>query len=309
MIYFNCHFRNKNTVGGGQVVTITCSNVFGVTSSFIPLATGVQSNVTHKFIGGALTQEGTNTSNCFYLEGVGEFSVDGGLYFSFGGKAIFYLDSRSQAPLYNASINNIRQEFAADYAFYLNGAQTGNADAPYNVSVTNNHFSQSTPLGEYFLFADNGVVMYEWEIYNNTACGILDAFDITYSNIDFNDTFQVRSIFSGSQLKSFSFATTIVTNNNSQVYNKENGGIQFTGSASIQSPASRVTLSAGTSSVFTGVPYIKANAAILLTPANASAAALSGVYISAIVPGTGFTITHSSAAGTEIFNCFIVNGR
>lgn len=307
MLYINCHFRNKNTVTGGQVVVITCSNLLGITSSFITLATGMQSNTVHKFIGGAVTQEGTNTSNCMYLEGVGEFTVDGGLFFTYLGRSIFYLDSRSQAPLYNASIRNIRQEIKADYVFYANGTNTGNAFAPYNISVTNNHFAQNAAIGHYFIYAANGVVLYEWDIINNTSSGIFNAFDVTYCNIDFNSTLVVRALMSGSTLRSFESATTINQALNSQTYGKAFGAISFTGTITQRSPASKVTLSAGTSTTVSNVPYIKAGAIIVLTAANSSASTLAGIYISAITANTGFTITHNSAAGTEIYNCLIFN--
>ena len=61
-----------------------------------------------------------------------------------------------------------------------------------------------------------------------------------------------------------------------------------------------ITLSAGTTTTV-AQSSVQANSQITLTPTNASAAVLFS-YISAIVPGTSFTITTTTAAaGTETF--------
>lgn len=311
MIYINCHFRNKNAVGGGQVAVITSANAFSVSSPNITIATGVQSNTVHKFIGGAMTQEGIGTSNVLYLEGVGELSVDGGLFFGYGCRSLFYLDNTHQAALYVASFRNIRQELDSSYVFYANGVNTGISYSPYNITVENNRFAQTSGSGQYFLYADNGVTLYDWTIRNNTSPGILNAQNIRLSNIDFSDTIVTRAggNVESTILKSNEAVTTInggfLT---SQFYGQAYGGLAFTGvQSTYQPPIGTLTLSAGTSTAITAVPYIKSNARVFLMPTNSGAAGLASVYVSAITAGTGFTITHSSAAGTETFNYFIVN--
>lgn len=311
MIYINCHFRNKNASGGGQVVVITSANAFGVASPFITLGTGIQSNTVHKFIGGAMTQEGTNTSNVLYLEGVGELSVDGGLYFGSGCRSLFYLDNTHQSALYASSFRNMRQEIDLSYAFYVNGVNTGVAYSPYNIAVENNRFAQASGSGQYFLYADDGVTLYDWSIRNNTSPGILNVQNIRLSDIDFPDTVVTRAggNVESTILKSNEGVTTIgggfLT---SQFYGQAYGALAFTGvQSTYYAPIGTLTLSAGTSTAITAIPYIKANAKVFLMPTNSGAAGLASVYVSAITAGTGFTITHSSAAGTETFNYFIVN--
>lgn len=64
-----------------------------------------------------------------------------------------------------------------------------------------------------------------------------------------------------------------------------------------------VTLSAGTSSVIAYTGMTSAST-VVLTPTNAAAAALSP-YVSAKTAGTGFTLTHGAAGGTETFNALV----
>jgi hypothetical protein len=65
-----------------------------------------------------------------------------------------------------------------------------------------------------------------------------------------------------------------------------------------------VTLTAGTS---TSVAYsgMSTDHRVFVTPTNAAARALP-VHVSAKTAGTGFTLTHGSAAGTETFDALVV---
>jgi len=65
-----------------------------------------------------------------------------------------------------------------------------------------------------------------------------------------------------------------------------------------------VTLSAGTSTVvsWTGM---SADHRVFITPRTSAAAALSP-YVSARTAGTGFTLTHGAAGGTETFDCLVI---
>lgn len=65
-----------------------------------------------------------------------------------------------------------------------------------------------------------------------------------------------------------------------------------------------VTLTAGTT---TSVAWngMSADHCVSITPTNSAAAALSP-YVSARTAGTGFTLTHGAAGGTETFDCLII---
>ena len=64
------------------------------------------------------------------------------------------------------------------------------------------------------------------------------------------------------------------------------------------------TLTAGTSTTV-NMTGILSNAKVFLQPTSATAAALTGVYVSGITAGASFTITHSIATGSETFNYLI----
>ncbi len=68
--------------------------------------------------------------------------------------------------------------------------------------------------------------------------------------------------------------------------------------------ATSITLTAGTS---TSVAWsgMSADHRVSLTPTNAAAAGLSP-YVSARTAGTGFTLTHGAAAGTETFDVVVI---
>lgn len=65
-----------------------------------------------------------------------------------------------------------------------------------------------------------------------------------------------------------------------------------------------ITLTAGTT---TSVAWagMSADHRVSLTPTNSAAAALNP-HVSARTPGTGITLTHGSAAGTETFDLIII---
>lgn len=65
-----------------------------------------------------------------------------------------------------------------------------------------------------------------------------------------------------------------------------------------------ITLTAGTSTVIAW-DGMSAEHRVSLTPTSSAAAALSP-YVSARTAGTGFTLTHGAAAGTETFDCIII---
>lgn len=68
--------------------------------------------------------------------------------------------------------------------------------------------------------------------------------------------------------------------------------------------ARSVTLSAGTSTVVAETS-VTSTARVLLTPTSSAAAALTP-YVSARTAGTGFTLTHGSAAGGETYDCLVI---
>jgi hypothetical protein len=65
-----------------------------------------------------------------------------------------------------------------------------------------------------------------------------------------------------------------------------------------------ITLTAGTT---TSVAWagMSADHRVSITPTSSAAAALSP-YVSARTAGTGFTLTHGAAAGTETFDCIVI---
>ncbi len=65
-----------------------------------------------------------------------------------------------------------------------------------------------------------------------------------------------------------------------------------------------VTLSAGTSTVVAETSMTDTSR-VLLTPTSSAAAAIHP-YVSARTVGTGFTLTHSSAAGGETYDCIVI---
>jgi hypothetical protein len=68
--------------------------------------------------------------------------------------------------------------------------------------------------------------------------------------------------------------------------------------------ATSITLTAGTTSsvAWSGMSN---DHRVSITPTNAAAAGLSP-YVSARTPGTGFTLTHGAAAGTETFDIIVI---
>lgn len=65
-----------------------------------------------------------------------------------------------------------------------------------------------------------------------------------------------------------------------------------------------ITLTAGTTTSVTWAG-MSADHRVSITPTNSAAAALSP-YVSARTAGTGFTLTHGAAGGTETFDCLII---
>ncbi len=66
----------------------------------------------------------------------------------------------------------------------------------------------------------------------------------------------------------------------------------------------KVTLTAGTSSVIAN-EFVTTEAAIVLMPTSSAAAALSP-YVSARAVGVSFTLTHATAAGTETYDALVI---
>lgn len=65
-----------------------------------------------------------------------------------------------------------------------------------------------------------------------------------------------------------------------------------------------ITLTAGTTTTVAWAG-MSADHRVLITPTNAAAAALSP-YVSARTAGTGFTLTHGTAGGTETFDLVVI---
>jgi hypothetical protein len=68
--------------------------------------------------------------------------------------------------------------------------------------------------------------------------------------------------------------------------------------------ATSITLTAGTSTTVSWSGMSNSHR-VSITPTNAAAAGLSP-YVSARTPGTGFTLNHGTAAGTETFDLIVI---
>jgi hypothetical protein len=100
-IYYGCFFYNER--GGAKTVVLTANNRTdtipgGLTSSFVTISTGAQSNLLHDFFGGSFMVENGVTSDVFYLEQVmsanfyGIWAFAGNGYAAGPGRSLFYVD-------------------------------------------------------------------------------------------------------------------------------------------------------------------------------------------------------------------------
>ena len=313
-IYLNV--RVMNNQADAKCVYITGSNVAGVTSSFITLATGAMSNVCHKFIGGAYVQRGETTSgDVFYLEGLGDFRVDGAFLLNDAGRSMFYFDS-DNASCANITIENTRDEGGVTGVLYEIYAKAG-ANVASTWTIQNNHWGAVTNS----MYLGDGLNGYNITYSGNsdgTAAGV-SVKGLRFSHIDMNTAFFVGRAggiiiscdISGNVFASFTLNGTMrQTNLRDYQYNTEIHSM----SAVSNNPYGTLTLTANATSTTITDPstIITANSIILLFPVTATAAvavgSATGVYISAKTAGTSFVITHPNTADADkTFSYMIVN--
>lgn len=311
MTTYSCSWRNTASTANACAVVITCSNVFSAASSFVTISTGVQSNSVFLIYGGEATSISTfGSSHVYYLEGAGEFHVDGGLVLASGNasSSLFYVDNRSQAGLYNATICNVRDETGTDY--FLNFAAVVPNNNPYNIRLTGNHFQGSA--GQFLLYIGDGVKGTDFTLENNTSAGQVSVKDLELSRIYCNlfvgragGTILSCDITGNASSMSFLGSTTL-TNIRDTQYN----ALRLVGNTGVSLPPVYIinTTGSSTTTVVTGMPYIKAGAFVFLTPASATAVALmASIYVSSIQVGVGFTLTHASTT-SGLFNFMVING-
>lgn len=150
---------------------------------------------------------------------------------------------------------------------------------------------------------------------NKFSDGLLSVFYISNS---------IRNIFQGNYAENFmtggrSFFQLVGTNTDTTIV--DNQGLNLSGLISdftdvsersnhwdIDNPISgSLSLSAGTTTTINN-KNITANSRIILVPKNSAASAITGLYVSARVTKSSFTLTHSSAAGSgaELFDFVIL---
>jgi len=311
MTTYSCSWRNTASTANACAVVITCSNVLSAASSFVTISTGVQSNSLFLIYGGEAVSVSTfGSSHVYYLEGAGEFHIDGGLVFASGNasSSLFYVDSRSQAGLYNATICNIRDELGTDY--FLNCAPTVPSNHPYNIRLTGNHFQGSA--AQFLLYIANGLKGSNFILESNTTISQVSVKDLELSRI-YSNNFVGRAggtvlscdLIGTASTMTFAGSTTL-TNIRDTQYN----ALRLVGNTSVSLPPvySINTTGSSTTTVVTGMPYIKAGAFVYLTPASATAVALmASIYVSSIQVGVGFTLTHASTT-SGLFNFMVING-
>lgn len=234
--YVGCQFFNVSTGAGTRVITWTGSNISSLSSTFIAIATGVQSCIDHQVIGGQFwNASGDAAADVFYLEGATDsIKIHGpwvkcGVQGGAGGRAIVYVDGTN-------SISN----FISIYNLTTEHAGGGVNQNKYGILFSNN---VRTPTG---WMIDGGV----WD--NQTfaiACAgasvALDNFtirDISESvshGISVPGTLQ-NSYFAGPNVLSigtssrnfivgFKVGMTITTRSNDVIIDNFTGGITLSG--------------------------------------------------------------------------------
>lgn len=97
-VYTGCYFANQCTAAGTKVVTITATNILGLTSSFVTIRTGSQSCTDHAFVGGQFwNAAGTSTSDVFYFDNCTGVKIYAPWMLNSsataGGRAYFYVET------------------------------------------------------------------------------------------------------------------------------------------------------------------------------------------------------------------------
>lgn len=311
MFFYQCTFYNSVTTG--KLVVITSNNIQAATSPFITLAAtnSAQSTSVHHFMDGEYLQAGGGTSDCFYLEGCAEMIFDGGLYLNANGRSLFYVDNTIQATSIG-QIRGIRDEGqgGASYGIYFTGTFN-----PYGWTVFGNHFQLKSSTS-WAVYVADGVNLNTLTYFNNVDASSqgISAKNLTLCNLNLHDNaFNGRvggdivscDITGNSGTVIFAGSTTL-TNLRDLQYN----ALRLVGNTGVSLPPVYIinTTGSSTTTVVTGMPYIKAGAFVFLTPASATAVALmTSIYVSSIQVGVGFTLTHASTT-SGLFNFMVING-
>lgn len=190
--HYSCFFING--FPGGRSITLTCSNVQNLTSTFETVATGVQSTTQLNFFGGSFYAEGnggTGDEACFYLEGIGDLGVYSPFFYCPHGLASIYVDQYSSGTTSGFVIlNGARFEVSASlpmYCVYFSG--TGSMVYPALWSIKNCRMPVD-PAG-YGIYAEDNTTISSFAIENvqsPTGLGILSYKQLQKSFINYGDS-------------------------------------------------------------------------------------------------------------------------
>ena len=144
----------QNTSAGGKVVVITSSNISALTSSFVTIDKGGQSNVGSHFFGGSFLvtgNSGKRTESAFYLESAGDVSISNPFMYCAYCRAYVYADMTNGASDV-VSISGMRGEISGALPDY--GVLLGNeaVRGVQNWAIEN---SRVAAINEVFYVSDN----------------------------------------------------------------------------------------------------------------------------------------------------------
>lgn len=175
-----CYFENRATDAGTKVAVWTCSNIFGLTSSFVSIRTGQQSCIDHTVIGCQFFNNSTHAAaDCIYNDGSNSLKCYGG-WMDCRGRSYFCIDGTTAAPSF-CVIHGLTTENSSPLPTYGITFQDV-AGAPTGWSIEGCYFATAT----YFLIAPSLVILdnfYIRGVAENAARGI-SAATMRYSQIN-----------------------------------------------------------------------------------------------------------------------------
>jgi hypothetical protein len=92
-VFVGCEFYNYSTAPGTKVITITSTNIFRLASTFISIASGVQSCIDHNFFGCVFLNNSTDSAaDLFYFDYTAYVKVTNCWMCMAGGRSLVYHD-------------------------------------------------------------------------------------------------------------------------------------------------------------------------------------------------------------------------
>jgi hypothetical protein len=138
-VYSECLWCNESASANAKVAVFTFANIFGLTSTFAPVATGPQSCIDHQILGGNFFLiAGGAEADVFYLDGANNVKIFGPWMDSgvrSHGRALIYVDSTNAAS--NAGeVFGLQGEVGTatqEYGLYFDG-QTVNTASSWTIA-------------------------------------------------------------------------------------------------------------------------------------------------------------------------------